>query len=62
MDCAGRELVAIFISYDPRLPDNLSIFIRRYLRDENMIASIRYEVRKLQAEIQATLEKLRAIK
>ncbi len=61
MDCAGRDWCD-FISYDPRLPDNLSIFIRRYLRDENMIASIRYEVRKLQAEIQATLEKLRAIK
>ena len=61
MDCSKRAWCD-FISYDPRLPDNLSIFIKRFDRDESMITAIREEVKKFQAELQETLEKLREIK
>ena len=57
----GKRAWCDFISYDPRLPDNLSIWIKRINRDDVMIAEIEAEVKKFQGELQETLEKLRAL-
>ena len=51
-----------FISYDPRMPDNLQIFIKRIPRDEIMIAEIKMEVKKFQGELQEMLKKIKEIK
>ena len=57
----GRRKWCDFISYDPRLPDNLSIFIKRFQRDETMIAEIKAEVEKFTNELNELLAKLRGL-
>lgn len=57
----GKRAWCDFISYDPRLPDNLSIWIKRINRDDVMIAEIEAEVKKFQGELADTLAKLRAL-
>jgi hypothetical protein len=49
-----------FVSYDPRLPLNLRLFIRRVYRDDAIIAALEAEVAAFLAEIDATLAKLSA--
>lgn len=51
-----------FISFDPRLPDNLQMFIQRIERDETLIMEIEFEVKKFQEELKIMLEKLKSIK
>jgi hypothetical protein len=48
-----------FISYCPDFPEPLNKFIVRLHRDEARIDVIEREVRKFNAEIEATIEKLR---
>jgi putative phage-type endonuclease len=58
----GKRAWCDFISYDPRLPDNLSIWIKRINRDDVMIAEIEAEVKKFQGELQNMLTILRSFK
>ena len=60
MACTGREYCD-FVSFDPRLPAEMSIFVRRVSRDEVLIKSLEEEVSKFLAEIDekiATIKKL----
>lgn len=60
MACTGREYCD-FLSFDPRLPAEMSIFVRRVPRDEVLIKSLEEEVSKFLAEIDdkiATIKKL----
>ena len=60
MTCTGREYCN-FVSFDPRLPAEMSIFVRRVPRDEALIKSLEEEVSKFLAEIDekiATIKKL----
>lgn len=60
MACTGREYCD-FVSFDPRLPAEMSIFVRRVPRDEVFIKSLEEEVSKFLAEIDekiATIKKL----
>lgn len=59
MACTGRKWCD-FVSYDPRLPDNLSIFIRRLERDDEAILEIESEVQKFLAELEKTISDLMA--
>jgi len=43
MACTERQWVD-FVSYDPRMPANLQLFIRRFHRDEKLIAEMELEV------------------
>jgi hypothetical protein len=43
MACTGRQWCD-FISYDPRLPEKMRIFIQRVPRDDAMIANLEKEV------------------
>ena len=43
MACTGRQWCD-FISYDPRLPEKMQIFIQRVPRDDTMIANLEKEV------------------
>jgi len=60
MMCTGRAWWD-FVSYDPRLPDNLSLFVRRVYRDEVLIAEIEREICLFNGELYQILEQLRSI-
>jgi hypothetical protein len=55
--CTGREWCD-FVSYDPRLPAHLQLFVRRYQRDDAMIAALETEVVNFNAQIEQVLSAL----
>ena len=57
MACTGRDWCD-FVSFDPRLPDHLQLFIRRFNRDQKRIDEIESEVRAFLAEVDAILAAL----
>jgi putative phage-type endonuclease len=57
MACTGRQWCE-FLSFDPRLPDDMQLFIQRVQRDEAMIAEIEGAVRDFLAEVDATVAAL----
>ena len=61
MAVTGRAWVD-FISYDDRLPDEMSLLVIRLNRDDKRIAEIESEVIRLDKEVEATIEKLRGVK
>lgn len=60
MACTGRRW-ADFASFDPRLPEELQMKIERVHRDDALIAMLETEVRIFLAEIDDTINKLRAL-
>lgn len=59
MACTGRAW-SDFVSYDPRLPEHLQLFICRLHRDEARIAEIEGQVVKFLAEVDDVLVQLGA--
>ncbi len=59
MACTGAPWCD-FVSFDPRLPDHLQLFIKRFHRDEARIAAITVEVLSFLREVDETLAKLAA--
>lgn len=57
--CSGRKWCD-FVSYDPRLPESMRLFVRRVSRDKEKIADLEKEVRIFLAEIDATVSALKA--
>jgi putative phage-type endonuclease len=57
MACTGRAWVD-FMSFDPRMPEDMQLFIKRVPRDEKLIAEYEAEVIKFLAEVQETVDKL----
>jgi putative phage-type endonuclease len=60
MLCTGRKWCD-FVSYDPRLPDNLQLFIKRVNLDEEFGRKLETEVKKFLIEVNSKVEKLRNI-
>lgn len=60
MACTGREWCD-FVSYDPRLPGNLSLFVVRFERDDERIAKMETEVRRFLEEVEESVERLRKL-
>lgn len=60
MACTGRRWCD-FVSYDPRMPEEMRLFVRRMERCEETIADITREVMAFDAEISETVENLTAI-
>lgn len=58
MACTGRAWCD-FVSFDPRMPEELRLFVRRFERDAKAIAEIETEVRTFLAEIDDTISSLR---
>lgn len=58
MACTGRSWCD-FVSFDPRLPDEMQLFIHRVDRDEELIAEIEREARAFLAEIETKMSALR---
>lgn len=59
MACMGTEAVD-FVSFDPRLPENVRLFVVRFERDEKRIGEMEREVETFLGEVDAVLEKLRS--
>lgn len=53
----GRQYVD-FVSYDPRMPERLQLFIARVQRDDNYIQMLEKEVRRFLLEVDDVCEKL----
>jgi putative phage-type endonuclease len=58
MACAGRQWTD-YVSFDPRLPEPMRLFVKRVARDEAMIAELTREAESFLAEVAATVENLR---
>ena len=59
MACTGRQWCD-FVSFDPRLPRHLQLFVRRFSRDETRIAEIEQKVAKFLAEVDDVIFRLDA--
>lgn len=58
MACTGRQWCD-FVSYDPRLPEKMALFIKRVPRDNAMIAELEKEVNSFLNEMDEKLKKLK---
>lgn len=58
MACTGREWCD-FVSFDPRLPDDLQFFVKRVPRDDAFIAAMQTEIATFLAELSAKELQLR---
>ena len=61
MACTGRSL-ADFVSYDPRMPEGLQLFIKLVPRNDKYIAELEGEVIQFLAEVDDKVNKLNALK
>lgn len=57
MACTGRQWCD-FVSYDPRLPETMSLFVKRVDRDDKLIASLERDVAEFLAELDLKLAQL----
>lgn len=57
MACTGRQWCD-FVSYDPRLPENMRLFVKRLQRDDARIAELEAEVTAFLTELDATVAEL----
>lgn len=55
--CTGRTWCD-FVSFDPRLPPHLRLFVKRYERDDTLISELEAEVAGFLAEIDAKIAEL----
>lgn len=59
MACTGRAWCD-FVSFDPRLPGDLQLWVKRVDRDDAFIAEMESEIRAFLTELDAKVEALRA--
>lgn len=59
MACTGRQWCD-WVSYDPRLPEEMRLFVYRIARDDALIASLEKDVTAFLAEIDGKVADLRA--
>jgi len=57
MACTNRQWCD-FVSFDPRMPDDLNIWIKRVERDEDFISEITTEINSFRKEMNAKIDKL----
>lgn len=57
MACTGRQWVD-WVSYDPRMPDDMRLFVRRVARDAGMISELEKQAADFLAEVAGTVERL----
>jgi hypothetical protein len=57
MSCTERKWVD-FVSYDPRMPANLQLFIKRWDRDEPLIAAMEEQVETFLEEVEAKMAEI----
>jgi hypothetical protein len=57
MACTGRKWCD-YVSYDPRLPDGVNLFVIRFERDDKVIGEMEREVEVFLAEVNELAERL----
>lgn len=60
MACTGRKWCD-FVSYDPRMPEDMRLFVKRIERDDAVVRDLEKEVRAFLAEVDKKLDELHAI-
>jgi putative phage-type endonuclease len=60
MACTGRKWCD-FVSFDPRLPEEMSLFVRRVERDDTRIVELEAMVAEFLAELDAKVAELRSL-
>jgi putative phage-type endonuclease len=60
MACTGRQWCD-FVSYDPRMPEHMRLFVRRVARDEARIAHLETEITSFLRDLTTKLTELNAI-
>lgn len=60
MACTGR-IWCDFVSYDPRLPESMRLFVDRVHRDDEVIGQMEKDVSEFLAEVADTVHRLRRI-
>lgn len=60
MACAGRAWCD-FVSFDPRLPETMSLFVKRVERDDSLIASLEKDVSDFLDELAQKLGQLNSL-
>lgn len=58
MACTGREWCD-FVSYDPRLPEDLQLFVHRFDRDDKRIEEIEAAVTQFLSEVNEMIDNIR---
>ena len=58
MACTGREWTD-FVSYDPRLPEDLQLFVHRFDRDDKRISEIEAAVTQFLSEVDDLIDNIR---
>jgi putative phage-type endonuclease len=56
--CCGRQWCD-YVSYDPRFPEHMRLYVRRIERDNDRIRELEAEVDKFLAEVEADVSRLR---
>ena len=60
MACTGRNWCD-YVVFDPRMPENLQLCVRRVERDDYIIDEIKAEIKKFLAELNQQVNRLRAL-
>lgn len=60
MACTGRKWCD-FVSYDPRMPENMRLFIKRVARDDRRIAELESEIAAFLLEMAVKLSELNSL-
>jgi putative phage-type endonuclease len=60
MSCTGRKFCD-FVSYDPRMPENMRLFIKRLPRDDKRIAELESEIAAFLLEMAVKLSELNSL-
>jgi len=58
LDCARRDWCD-FVSYDPRMPPRMKLYIQRVKRDDEYLEQLRADVQSALDEVAATVEELK---
>jgi putative phage-type endonuclease len=58
MACTGRQWCD-FVSYDPRLPEDLQLFVHRFDRDQERIDAIEEAVKQFLTEVTEMIDKIK---
>ena len=58
MACTGRQWCD-FVSYDPRLPEDLQLFVHRFDRDQERIDAIEEAVKQFLTEVNEMIDKIK---
>ena len=60
MACTGRSWCD-FVSFDPRMPEHLQMFVKRYQRDEKMIAEMEAGVISFMGDVEKDIQAAEAL-